>query len=65
VLLQRRDEIDPILKVDYDPLEVDPDYLVIGPFSKKWELYDDALAAGEFRLVYQVPNYEIYERVRP
>jgi hypothetical protein len=65
VLLQRRAEIDPTLNVDYNPLDADPDYLVVGPFSQKWNLYDHVLASGEFRLMHQVPGYQIYARARP
>ena len=50
--------------IDYNPLAADPDYLVIGPHSKQWRLYDDVLKAGAFRLVRSYRRYEIYERVR-
>ncbi len=48
----------------YDPLSGDPDYLVVGPFSRKWKIYDAVLAAGEFALETTFPGYAIYRRVR-
>ena len=50
--------------IDYDPLAANPDYLVVGPHSKQWRLYDDALKSGAFRLVRSYRRYVIYERVR-
>lgn len=50
--------------IGYDPLAADPDYLVVGPHSKRWQLYDDVLKAGAFRLIGTYPRYSIYERVR-
>jgi 4-amino-4-deoxy-L-arabinose transferase-like glycosyltransferase len=64
VQLQRRRELQPDLYIDYDPLAADPDYLVIGPFSSMWGLYDPVLGTGQFRLVFEVPNYQVYQRVR-
>ncbi|GAB4204353.1 MAG: hypothetical protein OHK0022_29430 [Roseiflexaceae bacterium] len=49
----------------YDPLSADPDYLVDGPFSSWWRLYEPALASGQFRLVYHNQRYDVYQRVRP
>ncbi|NOZ06781.1 MAG: hypothetical protein GXP41_10625, partial [Chloroflexi bacterium] len=50
--------------IDYDPLAADPDYLVVGPFSRGWHLYDPVLEAGAFRLIRNYGRYKIYERVR-
>lgn len=50
--------------IDYDPLAADPDYLVVGPHSKQWKLYDRVLQTGAFRLVRTYPRYRLYERVR-
>lgn len=50
--------------VDYDPLAANPDYLVVGPHSKQWRLYDRILSTGAFRLIRSYTRYQIYERVR-
>jgi hypothetical protein len=49
---------------DYQPLEADPDYIVVGPFGDLAELYDQLLDSDEFSLVKAYPSYLIYERVR-
>jgi hypothetical protein len=48
--------------IDYDAFAADPDYLVVGPHSKQWKLYDRVLETGAFRLVRTYKRYEIYER---
>jgi 4-amino-4-deoxy-L-arabinose transferase-like glycosyltransferase len=50
--------------IHYDALEADPGYLVVGPGSRDWNLYDPALATGAFRLIQAIGRYDIYERVR-
>jgi len=52
------------LKIDYDPLSANPGYLVVGPHSKQWKLYEPALQNGAFRLIKTYSRYQIYERVR-
>jgi len=52
------------VKIDYDPLKSDPDYLVVGPQSKFWDFYDTYLKSGAFRLIKKDSRYEILERVR-
>jgi 4-amino-4-deoxy-L-arabinose transferase-like glycosyltransferase len=52
------------IDVDYDPLVANPDYLVVGPHSKQWRLYDPVVRAGAFRLLQSYKRYQIYERVR-
>jgi hypothetical protein len=52
------------VSIDYDPLAADPDYLVVGPQSKVWGLYDEAVQSGAFRLVYDFSRYSLYQRVR-
>jgi hypothetical protein len=51
-------------KIEYDSLAADPDYLVIGPHSQQWRVYDDIAKSGEFELVKSYKRYRIYERVR-
>jgi hypothetical protein len=50
--------------IDYDPLSADPDYLVVGSFSRNWGLYEPVLATEAFRLVRRFDHYEVYERAR-
>lgn len=50
--------------IDYDPLVANPDYLVVGPHSRQWKLYDSVLQTGKFRLIRLCNRYHIYERVR-
>jgi hypothetical protein len=51
-------------KIDYDPLASNPQYLVVGPHSKRWRLYDEILRTGAFHLVRSYTRYQIYERAR-
>ena len=48
----------------YDPLERNPDYLVVGQRSKIWPLYDPVLSTGEFRSLKSYGGYQIYQRLR-
>jgi hypothetical protein len=50
--------------IHYDALAADPDYLVVGPMSRLWRLYEPVLTTGAFRLVKTITPYEIYQRVR-
>jgi hypothetical protein len=64
VELNRRYFLGQGVSIDYDPLAGDPDYLVVGPHSKLWKLYDRAVESGSFRLVQAYGRYDVYERVR-
>jgi hypothetical protein len=50
--------------IDYDPLAANPDYLVVGPHSRQWRLYDSVLKTGQFRLIRAYKRYNVYERIR-
>lgn len=50
--------------VVYDPLEADPDYLVLGPTGRRAHVYDTVLASSTFRWLRTIGSYDIYERVR-
>ncbi len=63
--LTRRKTIDPTWQINYDPLEADPDFLVVGPFSKTWELYDPVIKKGFFSLLKKFPLYDVYIRNQP
>ena len=62
--LIRRNSFGERVKIDYDPLTANPDYLVVGPQSKFWDFYDPYLKTGAFQLVRKNNRYEIYERAR-
>ncbi len=64
VELIRRTFISPESPVAYDPLAADPDYLVVGPFSDYFDLYDPILDTQAFRLIKSFPSYGVYQRVR-
>lgn len=49
--------------IDYDPLARDPDYLVVGPMSEFWQLYQPVLESGAFRLLETCGRYRIYQRL--
>jgi hypothetical protein len=44
------------------PLQADPDFLVVGPQSKMWQLYDPVLRTNAFRLIERYSRYDIYQR---
>ena len=50
--------------IRYDPLAANPDYLVVGPHSQQWRLYEPVLKGGAFRLLQSYARYQIYERIR-
>lgn len=64
VELMRRSIQGPGVVVPYDPLAADPDYLVVGTFNRRWQLYDPVLNTGAFRQVAQFGQYAVYQRVR-
>ena len=52
------------VRVDYDPLASDPDYLVVGDFIKDLGLYDPVLRTDAFRLIREFKQYRVYKRAR-
>lgn len=62
--LARRDYIDPEATINYDPIQADPDYLVIGRQEEEWGLYAPWLDSGDFQLIQEFPGYQIYKRLR-
>lgn len=63
-LIRRTFLYDDAVVLAYEPLAADPDYLVVGPHSRRWRLYDETLASGAFRLVANYSRYQIYRRIR-
>ena len=62
--LSRRALLDKTVLIDYDPLAANPDYIVVGPFSALWRLYDPTLSGTAFRWLKTIGRYAIYQRVR-
>jgi 4-amino-4-deoxy-L-arabinose transferase-like glycosyltransferase len=62
--LNRRTFLNEEVPIDYNPLAADPDYLVVGSFSRMWQLYDTVISEGAFRPLRSFGGYEVYERVR-
>jgi 4-amino-4-deoxy-L-arabinose transferase-like glycosyltransferase len=52
------------ITIEYDALEANPDYLVVGHFIKGLGLYTPVLHGGAFRLIRSIKEYDIYQRVR-
>ena len=50
--------------IDYDPLAGDPDYLIVGPQARGWNLYGPVLQTGAFRLLHDYSRYQVYQRER-
>jgi len=64
VELIRRTFIGQNVRISYDALSADPDYLVVGPQSMMLHLYDYILTTGAFRHIRSYPLYDVYKRVR-
>jgi hypothetical protein len=64
VELNRRGLTHQDVTIDYDPLAAEPDYLVVGRFTRENELYQPIIESGAFRLLQSYDGYQIYERVR-
>jgi 4-amino-4-deoxy-L-arabinose transferase-like glycosyltransferase len=60
--LNRRTFLNEAVPIDYDPLTVEPDYIVTGRFGRQWKLYDAAIASGGYRLVFSTDLYQVYKR---
>jgi hypothetical protein len=64
VALNRRSLLGQAVRVEYDPLVTDPDYLVVGQFARGNKLYEPVIQSGAFRLLFKDELYEVYERIR-
>lgn len=64
VELNRRSLLQQDVVIDYDPLAADPDFLVVGRFSRENDLYAPVLETNAFRLLFGDGLYDVYERVR-
>jgi hypothetical protein len=50
--------------INYDPLSVDPDYLILGPTSKFFGIYEHLIHTEQFTLLRDFKLYKIYIRNR-
>ncbi len=64
VELNRRSLLGQDTPLDYDPLESNPDYLVVGVFARGNDLYAPSFKAGHWRLLRTIGDYQVYERAR-
>lgn len=64
VELNKRSLLGQEITVDYDPLQANPDYLVVGRFAGENKLYEPWIKRGDFRLIETIGLYRVYERVR-
>lgn len=64
VELNKRTFLGQNVAIPYDPMLANPDYLVIGPYSKMWRLYEGVLEQQSlWKLIYELPSYSVYQRV--
>lgn len=61
-LANRRTFLSQDVSLDYDPLAVNPDYLIMGNSARLWDLYAPVLTTDAFEHVYSNGRYEIYKR---
>jgi 4-amino-4-deoxy-L-arabinose transferase-like glycosyltransferase len=50
--------------LQYDALQVPPDYLVIGPFGEWTQIYSPDQLEASFTLVERIGRYQLYKRIR-
>ena len=62
--LNQRTFLSENISITYDPLPADPDILIIGNFGRGWQLYDSVLGKSKFKLITQIGQYDVYERIR-
>ena len=58
-----RGTIDPGSSLDYDPLQANPDYLLLGGFGKTWRIYNAVLERSAFKLQASFFGYDLYSRI--
>lgn len=51
------------LNKTYDPLDSNPDYLILGEMGKRYGFYDQAISSKEYRLINEIGIYDIYQKV--
>lgn len=62
VELNKRAFLGQRINIPYDPALANPDYLVVGPYSRMWNLYDSTLAQqNTWQLMFELPSYRVYK----
>lgn len=59
----RRAFLEENISITYNPLYANPDYLIVGPIGNLWGLYEPFIQSGDFELVREFNNYNLYRRV--
>jgi hypothetical protein len=62
--LNRRTYLRQPIVVSYDLTSVNPDYIIEGPQSQKWQLYKPIVETENYQFVHEYTGYKVYERVR-
>jgi len=64
VELNRRKFLNQSVDIHYNPMLAHPDYVVIGPYSDMWKLYDSVVMQNDtWKLIFETANYKIYKYV--
>lgn len=62
VELNHRDLFESDATISYDPLNEDFDYLITGAIEERWHLYQPYINAGNFTLIQDFGEYQLYAR---
>lgn len=65
VIMIQRGDLGLNVPYTYDWQSIPSDYLIVGNFGRKAQLYDDALDNPAFNLIYSAGLYDVYARVAP
>ena len=50
------------IDLGYDPLAVNPDYIIVGRANEWWHIYDEVIASNKYTLVFEKSIYQIYKK---
>ena len=59
---QRKITLDPTFTINYDPMDANPDYIVVGGMGHLWPLYNRVIEQGKFQLIADIGGYQIYQK---
>lgn len=51
------------VQINYDPLSIDPDYVLIGNYGELWGLYAPLIESGKIILIQEYPPYKLYKNI--
>jgi hypothetical protein len=64
VELNKRFFLSESVDIAYSPMESDAEYLVVGPYSKMWRLYETSInQKDKWKLIFSLPTYKVYQRL--